>query len=110
MQEALLITFRNMEHSDAVEARIRAKAEKLDQYHDSIVSCHVTVEAPPAHSHKGSLFDVKIEVTLPGKQLVVSRAAGENHAHEDIYVSIRDAFQAMIRQLQQTNGKQHKHR
>jgi ribosomal subunit interface protein len=110
MQEALQITFRNVEQSDAVEARIRTKAEKLDQFHDSIVSCHVTIEAPNGHSHKGNLFDVKIEVTLPGKQLVVSRAAGDDHAHEDVYVTIRDAFQAMTRQLQQVNGRVHKHR
>lgn len=109
MQEALQITFRGMEPSEAVEERIRSKAAKLSQFHDRILGCHVTVAAPPAHQHKGELYDVKIELSLPGKQLVVSKVAGDDHAHEDIYVTIRDAFQAMTRQISQYSKKHGSH-
>jgi len=101
MQIPLQITFRDMEPSAAVETRIREKAAKLEQFYDHILSCRVTVEAPHAHQHQGKLYQVRIEVGVPDAQLVVSH---EHHhkdqAHEDAYVAIRDAFDAIQRQLE----------
>ena len=51
----LQISFRNMDPSPAVEARIRKKAEKLERFHDRIIGCTVVVEAPHRHHHKGKL-------------------------------------------------------
>ena len=63
MQQPLQITFRDFPHSDAVEARIREKAEKLDQYYDSIMACRVVVESPHTHKHHGSIYHVRIDLT-----------------------------------------------
>lgn len=100
MQLPLQITFRDMDPSAAVETKIREKAAKLDQFFDHIMSCRVTVEAPHRRHHQGNLFHVRIDVTVPGKELVVSREPAEHQAHEDAYVVIRDAFNAMRRQLE----------
>lgn len=101
MQTPLQITFRDMEPSEAVEARIREKAEKLEQYYDKITSCRVMVEAPHAHHHQGRLYQVRIELGVPEGELVVNREHHhKDHAHEDVYVAIRDAFDAMKRRLQ----------
>lgn len=100
MQIPLQITFRDMDPSDAVEARIREKTAKLEQYYDKITSCRVMVEAPHAHHHQGRLFQVRIELGVPDGELVVNREHHKDHAHEDVYVAIRDAFEAMKRQLQ----------
>ena len=100
MQLPVQITFRNMGHSDAVEARVRERAEKLDRFSDNIMSCRVVVEAPHKHQHKGGIYVVHIDLTLPNKEVTVSRAPGLNHAHEDVYVAIRDAFDAAQRQLE----------
>ena len=90
-----------METSAAVEANIREKAAKLEQYYDQIMSCRVVVEAPHAHKHQGKLYQVHIDLGVPDGELVVSH---EHHhkdsAHEDVYVAIRDAFDAMKRQLE----------
>jgi cold shock CspA family protein len=43
---------------------------------------------------------VRIEIGVPGKDLIVSRHPKDKHAHEDIYVAIRDAFDAARRQLE----------
>lgn len=109
MQQALQITFRDMPHSETVEADIRERAEKLDQFYDSIMSCRVMVEAPHGHHHQGNLYHIRIDLTVPGKELVVNRAPSKHHAHEDIYVSIRDAFDAMRRQLQDFKRQQEGH-
>ncbi len=101
MQIPLQITFRDMEPSEAVEARIREKAAKLEQYYDKIISCRVMVEAPHGHHHQGRLYQVRIDLSVPDGELVVNREHHhKDHSHEDVYVAIRDAFEAMKRQLQ----------
>lgn len=100
MRIPLQVSFRNMDPSEVMEARIREKAGKLDQYFDQIMSCRVTVEAPHRHHHKGNLYRVRIDITVPDDELVVSHDRHDNHAHEDAYVAIRDAFTAAQRQLE----------
>jgi ribosomal subunit interface protein len=100
MQIPLQISFRNMDPSPAIEARIREKAAKLERFHDRIIGCIVVVEAPHRHHHKGKLYNVRIDITLPGKDVVVDRAKPLDHAHEDVYVAIRDAFDAAARRLE----------
>jgi len=94
------IVFQNFASSPAVEARIRERAEKLDRFYDQIMGCRVAVEASHRRHHKGNLYHVRIDLTVPGEELVVSRVPDDKQAHEDIYVAIRDAFDAMRRQLE----------
>ena len=124
MKIPLKITFRDMPPSPAIEDNIRERAAKLDSLFDGIMSCRVTVEAPHRRHHKGKAYVVRIDMTVPGGELVVNRAPkrleaakashpdelekdlAESHepskhaAHEDIYVAIRDAFNAAGRKLQ----------
>lgn len=100
MQLPLQVTFRHMETSEALLADIEEKAEKLDRFSDQIMACRVVVEAPHQHHQKGKLFHVSIDLTVPGGEIVASRSADLNHAHEDVYVAVRDAFNAVKRQLE----------
>lgn len=99
MQQALEVTFKNMEPSPAVEELVRARAEKLERIFDRITSCHVYVEAPHKHHRKGNHYEIRIETRVPGTELAVSNQPGDMHAHEDVRVAVRDAFNAMERQL-----------
>lgn len=109
MQIPLQITFRHMEHSDALETNIREKAGKLDQFADHIMSCRVVVDLEHKHHQQGKLFSIKLDITVPGKEIVVDRHSEQHHAHEDPYVAVRDAFDAAKRQLEdyvrKTRGK-----
>ena len=100
MQIPLQVSFQNMDPSPAIEARIREKAAKLEHFHDRIVGCKVVVEAPHRHHHKGKLYNVRIDISVPGKDVFVGHTGPQNHAHEDIYVAIRDAFNAAGRLLE----------
>jgi len=102
----LQITWRNLDKSPAVEADIRARAEKLNEFHDGIVSCRVVVEASHRNHHKGNLFRVRIDVKVPEHELVITRDPADEHAHEDLYVTVRDAFDAMSRQLKDVASTQ----
>jgi ribosomal subunit interface protein len=99
MKLPLQITFRNLPSSEAITSVIREKAEKLDRFSDRIMSCRVMVEASHRHQHNGKIYHVRIDLTVPGEEIVVGRDP-VNHAHEDVYVAIRDAFDSAKRQLQ----------
>ncbi|MBI3773402.1 MAG: HPF/RaiA family ribosome-associated protein [Gammaproteobacteria bacterium] len=99
MQLAPQITFRHMEASSAMEDAIRNRIAELDQFHHHIMSCRVVMEPESRHSQSGNIYRVRIDVTVPGRELVVSRESGMNQSHADAYVAIRDAFDAMRRKL-----------
>ena len=100
------ITFRNLESTPALAQKVRQHVQRLERHYPRIMGCRVAIESRHRHHHKGKLYHVRIDVTVPGNELVVSRDAGENHAHEDTYVAIRDAFVAMERQLDSFAGRQ----
>ena len=124
MKLPLQITFRNMPPSEAIENNVREKAARLETLYDGIISCRIIIEAPHRHHHKGKAYQVSIDMTVPAGEIVVNRAPKrldaaktprpeelendliESHepskhgAHADLYVAIRDAFNAAARKLQ----------
>jgi ribosomal subunit interface protein len=94
------ITFRGLEPTAAIESKVRARVQRFDRYYGRVMGCRVMIESRHRHHHKGKLYHVRIDLTVPGDELVVSREPDGNHAHEDAYVAIRDAFDAMERQLE----------
>ena len=106
MQVSPQITFRDMEPSPALEVAVREKMGRLERFYDRITACHVVIEAPHRRHHMGRLYGVRIDITLPGGQVVVSRDRQHGHAHEDVYVALRDAFDAAYRQLEDYHRRQ----
>lgn len=100
-QTPLQITFRDVDHSPAIEDRIREYAAKLLTTNRPITSCRVVVESQNRRHHKGNLFHVRVDLAVPGAKLVASRDSHKAHQHEDVYVAIRDAFDAARRQLKE---------
>ena len=95
MQLPIQVTLRDISPSEPVEGYIRERAAKLDAFYDKIMGCRVVVEAPVRHHRKGGPFKVRIDLTVPGDELVVNR-----QSDEDLYVAIREAFDAMRRRLE----------
>ena len=110
MQIPLQITFHGIDHSEAVEAKIREKVGKLEQFCDRITSCRVAIESHHRNTsnlhHKGEPFHIRIDVTVPGTELVVKRDPKDSHDHEDVFIALRDAFQAMERQVKEFVARQ----
>jgi len=95
MQIPLQITIRGTDHSEALEKHIRDKVNKLEEFFDHITSCRVVVELPHKHHQQGKQFNVRIDIGVPGSEIVVNR----DHA-EDVYVAMRDAFDAAKRKIE----------
>ena len=94
------ISFRHMDHSAALEQNIRERAEDLRQFSERVMRCDVVVEQKHQRHQQGNIFHVRIHITVPGDEIVVSRDNSANHAHEEVYVTVRDAFDAARRQLE----------
>jgi len=94
------INFRDIDPSPAVEADIRKHAEKLEEFDARIHWCNVSVETEGKHQRKGKIYKVIINLGLPGKTITVNRTGPHNEAHSDIYVAIRDSFNALGRQVE----------
>ena len=111
------ISFRNIEHSDRIEAQIRKEADKLEKFYSPIMSCRVVVEVPEHRRRYGSLHHIRIDLGVPGGELVVknepslhgsipenepktSKQLDLSAPHRRVDVAIRDAFRSARRQLQ----------
>jgi len=105
MEQPLELTFTDTPPSDFVERDVRDRVAKLERLFDHITSCHVYVAAPHKRHQKGNQYEVRIEVRVPGTELVVNNQPGDVHAHEDMHVAVRDAFNAIERQLKKYKAK-----
>lgn len=110
-----------MPPSEAIRAAIRERAAKLDSFYSRIMSCRVVVEVPHRRHRRGKTYHIRIDLTVPGGEIVVkhepkrvtlrparapealpaeSREPSKHAGHMDVYVAIRDAFDAARRKLQ----------
>lgn len=99
MQTPLEISFHNMDRTEMVASRLRERVARLEKFYGRATSCHVTVEIPHRRKQTGNTYQVRIEVRVPGTELTVNNRPGDVNAHEDVLVAIRDAFDAMERQM-----------
>ena len=102
----LRITYRDIEASDAIEARINDRVKRLEKFAKRATGLHVTVAAPHHHGHKGQLYQFTLELHLPKEDIVVRQGDSPNHAHEDVYVAMRDAFAALERRVHDSLDRQ----
>jgi cold shock CspA family protein/ribosome-associated translation inhibitor RaiA len=109
MQLSSKISFHGVEPSEFVEARVRERIERLSsRASDRIDRCDVVIEAPHHRKHKGDLYTVRIKMHALGQDLIVDRAGPQDHSHEDVYVALRDAFDAAERRLDDCTRKREK--
>jgi ribosomal subunit interface protein len=95
MNTPLQIVMRHIEHSGALEERIREHVARLESFHPHIVGCRVVVEPMRRHDRQGHAFQVRIDVRVPGKEHVATRK------HDtDVFLALHEAYHAVRRQLE----------
>jgi ribosome-associated translation inhibitor RaiA len=100
MKLPLQITFRHLTPSQSVEAAVKEKADQLDRFCSTIIGCRVAIELIHHKHDTNSVYHVRIDLTVPGDELVVGRDVRLGPVHQDVYVAIREAFHAMRRQVE----------
>ncbi|MDR0780133.1 MAG: ribosome-associated translation inhibitor RaiA [Pseudomonadales bacterium] len=104
------VVFRGLDHSPAVEEAVHKRVAKLERYSDEIQSLRVILEAPHNNHHKGKVYHVGVEALIPNHDIMVTHDQHDKHSHEDIYVAVRDAFDALERRLKAVYEKYEKQR
>lgn len=89
------VTFRDLPYSQAIENSVLEHAEKLREFQDHFIKCSVVLAISQNHKHQGKLYNVRINLAVPGKEIVVTK-----QENEDVYIAIRDAFDALTRQVE----------
>ena len=110
MRVPIEITYRNVAKRDDIEQLIHDKADKLDDFHDGIVSCRISLEQDQESKRSVKQFHVRISLRVPpGKELVVHQKSNEEGTGESIRTVISDAFKTIGRQLKKLKQKQRAH-
>ena len=108
MSNDFQIVYHNIDQSDAITENVNKRIEKLKRFSNDIMGGRVVLDSPHNHQHKGKVYSVVLEIHTPNKEIVVNQDQHDNHAHEDMYVAIRDAFNAAERQLKAVDKKHRK--
>ncbi|MDF1764587.1 MAG: HPF/RaiA family ribosome-associated protein [Oleibacter sp.] len=103
--KGLEISFRDMEHSDAIEHQIREKADRLTDLFDNITGIRAVVAIPHNHSQKGKIAHISLEVGIPGELIAITHDHHDKHEHENLYVALRDAFEKAQRKISKIQNK-----
>jgi ribosomal subunit interface protein len=98
MPASVQVTFRDFAPSQAVRDHVEKRAAKLDALYDRVLDCRIVLEEPHRHSKTGKKFHVRIDMRVPGKELVVSR--NEEDLKEDLYATLDGAFNDAERVLE----------
>lgn len=96
MEIPIDITFRDMETSPALVAAIEEAAGRLEEVFQPIQRCTVVIETPP---QRGRAFHVVLALTVPGREITVSRDTNDDASSEDAYAAVAHAFRSARRQL-----------
>ena len=105
MSPPVQVTFKNVPFSEALNDRIMQESERLAHYYHKLQDFRVVVEVSHKHHAKGSLFHIHLVAHIPGDTLVVTKESHNDHSHEDAYVAVRDAFDALHHQLDHAEKK-----
>lgn len=94
------ITFLDFPESDAIWMAAQERIEKLEHFFNRVIRCEVVISCPHRHRHTDRLYHVQIRVVMPGEDVIINRNSPQDEAHRDVYVAIRDAFNAAERILE----------
>ena len=99
MESPVQLTFRDIPPTQSVTTHVERRAAKLDTFFPRIVKCHVVVEAPHRHSKHGKRFHVRIDLHVPGRELVITKNPDERK--EEVHAAVDDAFGDAERALEE---------
>jgi cold shock CspA family protein/ribosome-associated translation inhibitor RaiA len=100
MQTLPQVSFDDLPVDEQVRDAALDHVAALERLWNRITGCHVVIAQPHRHHRQGRLWSVRIELVVPGGEIVVNREHQQDHAHEDVFVALRDAFEAAERQLE----------
>lgn len=101
MQTQPTVSFDGVPIDEAARDAAMAHIHELDHLCRDITGCHVVLSQPHRHPEHGRLWSVRVDLVVPGLDIIVNRTHQRDHAHEDPLRALRDAFAAARRRLEE---------
>lgn len=101
MKLPLDISARDVRVNEETEELIRDKVSKLDRIYDQIIGCRVKIDKPHRSQRTGMTYNVSIDITIPGGELVVKR-----ESDQDLRAAIVNSFEIAQRRLKDYTERQ----
>jgi len=105
MTNEFQVVYHNIDQTEAISEAVQKRIDKLERFCDHIINGRVVLDCPHNNHHKGKVYSVTLEMHTPTLEVRVNQDQHDNHAHEDLYIAIRDAFNAAERQLKSVDKK-----
>jgi cold shock CspA family protein len=80
--------------------KVRTRVAELEEFCGQIGRCRVVVAVPHRHHERGNHYHVRIDLTVPGEEIVVHREPDERTKSKSFDVAVSDAFAAADRVLE----------
>src|SRR5437867_3467763 len=84
MKLPIAVTFQGLSHSEWIETDILKRARKLEVCCRSLTSCRVVASVPHRHHKGGNRFSLRLDLTVPGEEIAVTREANLHAATKDL--------------------------
>ena len=105
MTNEFQVVYHNIDQTEAISDAVQKRIDKLERYCDQIINGRVVLDSPHNNHHKGKVYSVTLEIHTPTLEVRVNQDQHDNHAHEDLYVAIRDAVNVAERQFKSVDKK-----
>ena len=105
MTNEFQIVYHNIDQTEAISEAVQKRIDKLERYCEYIITGRVVLDSPHNNHHKGKVYSVTLEIHTPELEVRVNQDQHDNHAHENLYVAIRDAFNVAERQFKSIDKK-----
>jgi ribosome-associated translation inhibitor RaiA len=113
MQREPVITWRNVQRSEAVQAIFRKRIEAVEKICPNAVGLRITLDAPQKPRHTARGFDVRLHLEVPGPDLDVARTVRHGHASDDLVPAVSATFTALEKRVRESRrvraGQELKH-
>ena len=106
MQTPPEISFHGFDPNEGLKALVHQQIARLEKHSDRITTLRVAVDARHQKGRKGHVYDVRIDIGVPGTELAVNHGPGANQRKEDLVATVRDAFRAAVRRVDDWSAKQ----
>lgn len=100
MQTQAQVSFDDIPADAAVRDAALKHIDQLESTYGRITGCNVVIAQPHRHHREGRSYSVRVDIRVPGGEIIVNRDHHLDHAHEDVFVALRDAFHAVRRRLE----------
>jgi ribosome-associated translation inhibitor RaiA len=101
MSFPIQVAFHGLDHSGALEGKIKDAVNQLTKFNQDIQKCRVAIEMPHRHHQHGNSYSVTVQLDVPGKKIVCSQESTHSEAYLAVEQALHGAVESARRSLEE---------